>query len=66
MSQRTIAKLAGVSQATVSRALNGTHQVRWDNAKRLAKVMAIPVSVLLEGDPAKIQAALEGSPMVNN
>lgn len=61
MSQRTIAKLARTTQATVSRTLNGISQPRRSTAERIARVMEIPVEVLLKGDPTEIQAALEAS-----
>lgn len=58
MSQRTIAKLAQTSQATVSRTLSGTTQTRRDTVERISKVTGLPIEVLLKGDPKEIQAAL--------
>jgi transcriptional regulator with XRE-family HTH domain len=58
MSQDSIAKDAGVSQATVSRVIRGVQQPSRRIAKKLAPALGVPWTLLMEGDPVKIQAAL--------
>jgi transcriptional regulator with XRE-family HTH domain len=61
MTQTAIAKLSGLSDATVSYILSGKRSPRRLTALRLEKATGVSRHIWRDGDPAAIRAALAGS-----
>lgn len=61
-----IARQAGFAYQTIYCYIHGRRRAPFEKAGHLEKVTGVDKLIWLEGDPTKIQAALEASPMVNS
>lgn len=48
MTQTELAKLAGISQPSLSKILSGRHETKTTTTKRIAKALKVPVSYLID------------------
>lgn len=63
---KQIADEAGMNGKTVWNYCHGRRRAPFEVASDLEVATGVDKLIWLEGDPAKIQAALEASPMVNS
>ncbi|KKN75040.1 hypothetical protein LCGC14_0384140 [marine sediment metagenome] len=58
ITQKRLAKAAGVTQGMISKFLNGQRRPRWFRAKKLAAITGTAPELWMEGSPDEIQAAV--------
>ena len=59
LTQRKLAKEAGVTQQMISQILSGKARPSWKTAKRLAKATSSPPILWMEGSPEQLKAAVK-------
>jgi len=65
-SQRIIAKVANISEPSVSQYINGGRRPTWTKAKILANITKTNPALWLDGTPDEIKAALKNKNIKTN